>query len=312
MLKFIKSRPYEGELGFGKTVTTSGRLMHSDGTFNVVRESNSNWHNVYFQLMIMNWGRFFLLMLISFGILNTIFALLYCVAGVENLNGIEPGTWKDNFTNAFFFSSQTLTTVGYGHISPHTFTTSLIASFESFTGLLIFALISGLLYGRFSRPDAKIIFSEKMIIAPHRGGHGLMFRMGNARKSELIETDVQVLATMNQRNGNGVIEREYFPLALEYSKISFFSLSWTVVHYIDDQSPIWGLTQLELAEANAEFLVLVKGIDEANQQMVHTRHSYINSEMAWNAKFNPIIMKNDAGIPVVKLQHIGDYSTGIN
>ncbi len=150
----------------------------------------------------------------------------------------------------------------------------MIASFQSFLGLLTFALISGLLYGRFSRPQARVVFSEKMIVAPYQGTRGLMFRMGNARRSELIETEVQVLMAFNQRNEDGSLERKFYPLELEISKISFFSLSWTLVHPLNDKSPIFNFSPQELLDSNTEIMVLVKGTDETNQQQVHARHSY--------------------------------------
>jgi inward rectifier potassium channel len=309
MLNFKKIKPYDGEPGFGKTITTSGRLMLPDGSFNVIRESNNSWQNVYFHLMTMPWGQFIGLMLVAFGVLNSMFALLYCMVGVEHFNGIKPGSFWENFASAFFFSSQTLTTVGYGHISPGSFITSLIASFESFAGLLTFALISGLLYGRFSRPNAKVVFSDNMLVAPFKDGKGLMFRMGNIRRSELIEAEVQIIASINEANPEtGVLERRYFGVVPEYTKISFFSMSWTVVHPINDQSPLWGITQAQMESGNIEFMVLLKAIEEANQQMVHARHSYSASEIVWDAKFNPIMTKNEAGIPVVRLQHISDYT----
>lgn len=307
MARRILTRPYEGETGFGRTITTTDRLMHPDGSFNVEREPLKPLDNLYFHLMTIPWWQFFVAMLAAFGFLNSLFAGIYCLIGVQYLNGIQPGSPMHNFMNAFFFSSQTLTTVGYGHVSPGNLATSLAASAESFAGLLAFALISGLMYGRFSRPSAKIVFSENMLVAPYKGSQGLMFRMVNSRRSELIETEVQMILTLNQRTEDGTLERRYFALPAEVAKISFFSLSWTVVHAIDEKSPIWGFSEQELVDAMAEVLVLVKGIEEANHQMVFTRRSYVATEIVWNARFKPAIGRNAKGIPYVISSHIGEY-----
>lgn len=310
MVKFprrIFNRPLERELGFGKNVTTEGRMMNPDGSFNVERQGMSRWDDVYFSLVTMPRGSFLLLVVVSFLVLNFMFTCLYLFVGTDQLSGVPPGDFWDNFLQLYFFSTQTITTTGYGHISPSGFAANVIASFESFSGLLAFALISGLLYGRFSRSTAKIVFSENLLVSPYRGGKGMMFRMGNARKSELIETEVQVILAMNQTGEGGTIFRQFYELPLEISKISFFSLSWTVVHGITKSSPLYGFSHEELLESNAEILVLVKGTDEANQQVVHARRSYIASEFIWNAQFKPVISQNQYGLPRVLLRELGAY-----
>ena len=309
LIRKIKSKPFDQELGFGRVATTEGRLMNPDGSFNVVRQHVSLWDNTYYHLITMSWGWFLGFIFICFVLMNCFFSLVYCLIGIEHLTGIKPGAFSQNFTQAYFFSSQTLTTVGYGHISPNGLLTNMIASFESFLGLLTFALISGLLYGRFSRPQAKIVFSEKMIVAPYQAIRGLMFRMGNARRSELIETEAQVLMALNQRSEEGGLERKFYPLELEISKISFFSLSWTLVHPLNDKSPIFNFSPQELLDANAEVMVLVKGIDETNQQQVHARHSYTADEIVWNARFRPVIARTDKGVPHLMTRRIGEYET---
>lgn len=307
LIRKIKSKPLERELGFGRSATTEGRLMNPDGSFNVVRQHLNLLDNTYHHLITMPWWRFMGIVLLSFVLMNCMFSLLYCLIGIEHLEGTSPGSFFENFAQAYFFSSQTLTTVGYGHISPSGLIANILASFESFLGLLTFALISGLLYGRFSRPEAKIVFSERMIAAPYRDGRGLMFRMANARRSELIETEVQVLLAFNQRNEQGTLERKFFPLELEISKISFFSLSWTLVHALNEKSPIFNFSHQDLLDANAEVMVLVKGIDETDQQQVHARRSYTAEEMVWNARFRPIIGQNEKGIPHLMTHQIGAY-----
>lgn len=309
MLKHIFNRNSERELGFGSTATTQGRLMNHDGSLNARRAGSSHADNVYHYLVTMPWGLFTVLIFLFFGVLNVGFALLYTAIGVEHISGIEPGGPLHNFMESFFFSTQTLTTVGYGRVSPMGVATNLVASFESLFGLLSFALISGVLYGRFSRPTARILFSEKMLRAPYGEGHALMFRMANGRKSELIETEVSLLVALNQQDpsGNSMVIRRFHSLEVEISKIPFFTLSWTIVHPLNEKSPLRDFTEKDLETANAEFLVLVKGVDDTYIQQVHARHSYISGELAWDAKFSPIIGKDRRGRPEILLKKLGDF-----
>ena len=314
MLNFTKAfprrvarNPVDQELGFGKNLTTQGRMMNPDGSFNVQRDPNGLWDNTYYHLMTISWGMFFFGVFCGYILINLVFATLYLLVGVDELTGMKDGGTMENLMTAFYFSTQTLTTVGYGAISPHGFTANLLASLESFIGLLSFALISGLLYGRFSRPKAKIIFSKNLLVSPFQEGQAMMFRMTNTRRSELIETEVKALVAINQTDDSGNVFRAFFPMPLQVDKISFFSLSWTLVHAINDDSPFFGFSEEDLLESNAEVLVLVKGTDEANQQLVHTRISYTAEEVVWNARFKPVIRRNKRGIPQVITQMIGDY-----
>lgn len=309
MFRNISNRSQAVELGFGKNIATTGRMMNADGSFNVVRQRISIWDNTYYYLITMRWAWFFLLILAAYILLNAIFALAYCWIGIGSLQGIEPGEPFHNFMQAYFFSTQTLTTVGYGRVNPDGLTANVLAALESFTGLLAFALISGILYGRFSRPKAKIVFSENMLVSPYRDGQAMMFRMGNVRKSELIETEVQMLIALNQPDDNGNLVRRFFPLEVEIAKVTFFSLSWTIVHALTDKSPIYGFTEKDLLESNAEFLILVKSTDETYQQLVHARRSYIASEVIWNARFKPVIGRDIRGLPFVSNQQIGEFDS---
>jgi inward rectifier potassium channel len=161
---------------------------------------------------------------------------------------------------------------------------NVIVSFESLVGLLGFAFAAGLLFARFSRPTARILFSKYAIIAPYRGITAFEFRIANSRKNQIIELGAKVLFARFE-NVDGVSVRRFYGLDLERSKVIFFPLSWTVVHPIDESSPLYGLTADDLQKSNAEFLILLTGIDETFSQSVHTRSSYRADEVVWNAKF---------------------------
>ncbi len=282
-------------------------MMNADGSFNVVRQSISPWDNAYYYLVTIPWWQFLLSVSAVYAVLNLLFAFLYVLVGVDGLDGMEHHDWEHRFLDAFFFSAQTLTTVGYGRISPVSVGTNIIAAIEAFTGLLGFAIVSGLMYGRFSRPKARVVFSEHILLSPFREGNALMFRMVNARRSELIETEVQVIMSVNQPGEDGKMVRRFYPLPLELSKISFFSLSWTVVHALNEQSPAWGFSQQDFRDANMEILILVKSTEEANNQQVHARYSYTAEDLVWNARFTPIIGRTRNGMPVVYTRQVNDY-----
>jgi inward rectifier potassium channel len=299
----------QSELGFGRHISSQGRLINPDGKFNVLRHRNALSDNIYYRLVTMPSWLFFLLTLLVFGLINSIFATTYILSGDKQLSGMPHDSFLSSWLHAFFFSTQTLTTVGYGHISPDGRLASFIASFESFLGLLLFALISGLLYGRFSRPMAKLVFSDRALIAPFKSGQALMFRMVNPRTSELLETEAKVMLAISQTDETtGEAARRFFSLDLEISKIAFFPLSWTIVHPISEDSPIFGLSQEQLKEANAEVMVLVAGTDESTEQIVHARRSYIAEEIVWNARFSPMMSKTkDLTRTVIHTRKVSDH-----
>lgn len=286
------------ELGFGSSARgKSTRSVNKDGSFNVRRTGLSffqNWH-IYHSLIEMSWLKFAIITLSFYTIINILFAGLYVMVGVQHLVGVIGNTATEKFWEAFFFSAQTLTTVGYGRISPEGFVTSMIAAIESMVGLMGFALITGILYGKFSRPTAKIIFSNKAIIAPYKDINAFEFRIVNERKNQLIEVEVQALLSMNKLvDGNR--KSLFLDLPLETKRVNFFPLTWTLVHPIDDASPIFELSAEELIEADAEIIILIKAYDDSFSQHVYRRFSYIASEIVWGAKFNVIYKNEDDGM----------------
>ncbi|MCB0846498.1 MAG: hypothetical protein KDE26_24785 [Bacteroidetes bacterium] len=300
------------DLGFGTRISRSNkRLINKDGSFNVRRVGGGiGAINPYQFLITISWTQFLLLVVGFYGLLNTLFASLYLLVGVESLSAApygDPATlkyWIESFLHAFFFSVQTLTTVGYGSVSPVGFWSNLIASIEAFTGLMIFALATGVFFGRFSKASAKIAYSQSAIIAPFHDINGFMFRIVNRRQNQLIELDVQVVLMLYEQI-DGEIRQKYFRLELERSYVAMFPLTWTVVHPIDAKSPLYRKSKEELMNMNAEFLVMLKGYDDTFDQVVHSRNSYKCHEIEWGKKFIPIYQTDEKnGMVIVEVDKI--------
>ncbi len=286
----------ESDLGFGAKDHVKGRRgLNKDGSFNVIREGVPlvNSFETYHRLISMSWMKFNVLVLSFYLVANLLFACIYLLVGMDGLQGIVAHSFKDNFYEAFFFSAQTLTTVGYGRISPIGHAAGAVAAVESMMGLLGFALATGVLYGRFSRPEARIKYSENALIAPYKKITALMFRIVNERKNQLIE--VESALSISMRDESNPKNRKFFNLKLELTKINFFPLSWTIVHPIDESSPLWGMTELEFQNSDIELISLIKAFDDTFSQTVYDRSSYKYHELVWGAKFIPMTEFTDKG-----------------
>jgi len=301
-----KKFKFDGYTGFGSGVNNQGdRLLNKDGSFNVKRSGQSLIERIspFHQLITMSWGHLFLLILGVFTGLNLIFTGIYYLIGLDELTGLVKKDSLGIFVEVFSFSAQTLTTVGYGRVNPVDELASLLASFEGLSGLMSFALLTGILYGRFSRPNAKLLFSESAVFAPFQNSIALMFRIANQRKNQLIECEANLLFNYHDKEtGN----RRFINIDLEYSKINALSLSWTIVHPIDEKSPMFGLSKAELQEMNPEIILMFKAYDDTYAQMIHTRHSYTYEEMIWGAKFIPMYKRAENGkVTELELNKIG-------
>lgn len=278
----------EGNTGFGVNSSyNAGRFVKKDGTINVQKQGIPVHQriSVYHTLLAVPRWKFIVFILISFISINILFASVYYLIGIDELGGINQGSALHNFGEAFFFSTQTFTTVGYGRISPSGFLTSAIAAIEALTGLLTFAVVTGLFYGRFSRPRAYLAFSDNAVIAPYKDITALMLRMAPYKNNQLTEVSVKVTVAMKE-NENGSTVNKFYTLDLEFSTINALALSWTVVHPIDDKSPFYNYTFNDILNAKAEFYVNVKGFDEAFSNTVVARTSYLASEIIPGAKFS--------------------------
>ncbi|MGO9242788.1 MAG: ion channel [Bryobacteraceae bacterium] len=292
------ANPQQPDFDPGLTQRYTGdlrRVINKDGSFNVLRRGvGLRDKGFYLHLMNSSWPWFLIQVGLAYTAVNACYAGIYYWIGVEHLTGASRQTPLDAFLSAFFFSVQTFTTVGYGHVSPHGLWTNVVAAFEAMTGLLGFALGTGLLYGRFSRPSAKIVFSRRMIAAPFGGGRALMFRIANGRPNVLMELEATVIL-MTVESGSGGLRRTYKAVRLDREKVFFLPLTWTLVHPIDDNSPVQGLGAEELKRMQAEFLILIKGFDETFSQSVYARHSYTWDEIEWGRRFLPAFHVTRAG-----------------
>lgn len=297
------------DLGFGTRVSQEirTRLLNRDGGFNVRRRGVSFFRSLalYHTLLTVSWPVFYAVLALSFLLFNTLFAFGYLLAGDNALAGITEAYFLGRMVDAFFFSVQTSTTIGYGHIFPQTMTANILASVEVMVSLLGFALATGLLFARVSRPNAHIIFSRSAIIAPYRGITALEFRIANERRNELIEVEVTVVLSRVEVGPRGK-SRKFYELSLERQGVIFFPLSWTIVHPITRDSPLYGVAPGEFLQSDPEVLILLTGTDETFSQKVHARTSYKGDEVIWGARFVDIFEDGKEGVLSVNLEKIHD------
>ena len=289
------------DLGFGTLAkSNNAKLINKDGSFNVRRKGlkfKDSFHFYHYLITAPIW-KFSLIIFLYFGIVNIIFTSIFLIIGTNHIGGIIANNKWERLYETFFFSAQTLTTVGYGRINPVGFSASFVASLESLIGLMGFAIITGLLYGRFSMPGTNILFSNNIIIAPYQNKNALMFRMANLRKSQLIETEVQLVIAYNKKE-NDKQQRVFINLELERYKINFFPLTWTVVHPIDENSVLNNMSINDIIESQTEFTVLVKAFDDTFNQQVYSRYSYTHHDVVNGAKF--ILTHNAANDGVIEI-----------
>ena len=283
-------------------------VINPFGSFNVLRRG-TNWRDVnpYLHLVSISWTRFFGWGLLGYGLVKALFAAIYFLLGPGALkSGMVLDRVSDRYLQCFFFSSQTLTTVGFGAIAPASPAANIIAAFEALSGLLGFAVATGLLFGRVSRPSARIGFSRKALITPYQDGTSFQFRMVNRRANTLIEPAATVMLMTVDRAAGGS-KRDFTILKLERASVMLFPLTWTIVHPIDADSPLFGKTHEDLEALQAEFMVLIKAWDETFAQTVHQRFSYRYSELVWGGRFTPAFGVDGKGDLQVHVDKVGTY-----
>ncbi|MEP0777398.1 ion channel [Microcoleus sp. ZQ-A2] len=265
--------------------------------------SHSRWHDPYHLLLRIDWPQFFLLTAIFYIVTNALFALLY-LAGGDCIKNARPGSFLD----AFFFSVQTMATIGYGAMYPQTDYANLLVSIEALVGLLGVAMATGLMFARFSRPTARVLFSRVAVITPHNGLPTLMLRVANERRNQILEAQIGLSLLRDEVTMEGLSIRRFYDLKLLRSQTRTFALSWIVMHVIDEDSPLYGATPESLEEVQTDIVVTLTGIDETVSQTVHARHYYITDEILWNMRFVDIFSKKPDGRRVLDFNRFHDVT----
>lgn len=276
--------------------TRTQRVINPDGTYNVIKHgSKRGFRDIFKYMLEISWIRFFLILFGGYIGMNLIFTTIYYLFGYHHISGIDPaGTHP--FIQTFFFSIQTFTTVGYGGMAPVGVPAQSVATVEAFVGFLSFSLATGLAYGRFSRPNSKIIFSKHVLFSTYQDGYSIKLKLANERDNVLLEVTAKIILTLDYVLPNGEVGKSYYNLPLEIDRVELLPFTWTLVHKIDAESPFWDKDEATIRALNPEFLVLIKGFDETFSQHVHTKQSFVTENMIWGKQFTKIFAPNELGI----------------
>lgn len=284
------------------------RAINPDGSYNMERKTGRLMGNFYLYNWLINtsWTKFWIAAVVYYTVMNFIFAMIYYVIGTESLGGMPPGTEWDKFLYCFFFSTESFTTVGFGGIHPISKFASGVAAIEAFTGLMTFALATGTLYGRFSRPFSKIKYSSNILIAPFQKGTGMQFMVVNEMSASMMEVEARVNISWLEQEGKKKV-RKYQQVKLEIDKIAMFPTSWVINHPIDEDSILYGKSLEQIKEMEVEVFVLLKGFDETFSQMIYSRQSYTEHQFIYGAKFQRPFEVNEKGKIALDLTKVGVY-----
>jgi inward rectifier potassium channel len=267
------------------------RMVGGGGRPNIVRLglTNRRFSDVYHRLLNLSWPRLVGVLSGAYIGANMVFALVYWLApdSLENGNG--------SYLDAFFFSVQTMATIGYGKLVPHSVFANFMVAAEAFLGLLALAMITGLLFAKFSKPTARVLWSRVAVISEREGVRSLMLRMANERGNQIVEAQLRLVLARNETTKEGEPVRRFHDLALMRERTAIFALTWTAVHPITPTSPLWDATPDGLRQIQAEIICSLMGIDETFSQTVHSRHSYVVDELKWDARFVDILGVQEDG-----------------
>jgi len=294
------------DTGFGNADNYGGRFINKDGSLNLLREGSSilNRFSIYQRMLSLPRWKFMGVIVLFFLIMNFLFTILYTLVGATQLVGMDAHDHWTTFKEMFYFSMQTFTTVGYGHISPEGDGANLVAGAEAMTGFLSFAIATGLIYGRFARPQCHLAFSNHALIGPHKEGSALMFRFATSKDNHIL-TNVEIRVTIAlkviEEGGEGMYQ--FYDLELERNKVDMLPMNWTVVHEINDKSPLAGYEEKDITAADVELYVLVTGFDDVYSSQVLKRTSYTYKEFKYNVKFVPMYRESPDGKTTIMEMH---------
>ncbi len=296
--------------------TPRWKILNKDGSFNLRRKGPKKFpiSDLYHYFLSASWGEFFLWVFILYMAINVEFATAYFFCGPDALGGIRDGTRLDRFVDCFFFSVQTIATIGYGRISPVNLIANILVTLEALLGMLCLATVTGLFYARFARPTSRILFSRPALITTLDGEKVLMMRIANERLNQIAEAKVGLSLVRTEVSKEGESFRKIYSLKLERDYSPVFALTWTLIHPIDAGSPFYQATLEDLERVGTEIFVSVSGVDETFSQNIHARYSYTPEDLVWGGRFKDIVHRQDDGKVLVDLQelHTLEKDTALN
>lgn len=299
------------DTGFGNNASNyGGRFINRDGSFNLRKEGISflNRFSIYHNLLTLPRWKFIGVLVVFYFVINLIYAFIYLAVGIDQLQGVIATAPWGKFKEAYFFSTETFTTVGYGRVNPVGDGANFVASIEAMSGFLSFALATGLMYGRFARPRAYLVFSEHALVSPYKEGTGLMFRFASYKDKHTL-TDVEIRVNVGlQIQENGETVYKYYDLKLERTRVESLPMNWTVVHPIDENSPLQGFGHEDMKSTDVEVYVLIRGFDDVYSNLVQQRTSYTYQEIKFNGKFVPMYRESDDGkTTILELHKLNEF-----
>jgi inward rectifier potassium channel len=300
------------DTGFGTRDNYGGRFINRDGSFNIRKEGQGFWQrfSIFHSMLNLPTWKFVVVILSFFLGINLLFTMIYLSFGADQFTGLISNNPWEEIKEIYFFSTQTFTTVGYGRVNPTGDGANFVASIEAMSGFISFAIVTGLIYGRFAKPTSYLVFSDHAVIAPYREGTGLMFRFASYKENHtLTDLDIRVNAALAvQENGQSVYK--FYDLALERSKVDSLPMNWTVVHPIDEKSPLIGFTEEDIKAADLEIYVLVRGFDDVFSNFVLRRTSYTYHEIQFNRKFVPMYRESEDGkTTILELHKLNEHKS---
>lgn len=246
--------------------------------------------DTYHFFLTTSWLNVILIYALGFVVTNLCFALAYW-----NMNGAISGGSGSSFEDAFFFSVQAISTIGFGVLTPNGLAANVLMTVETFVGLLGFALITGLTFAKFSRPTARVLFSKRALVGIHNGEPALMLRLANGRANQIFDAKITVHLLRDETTKEGMQLRRFHELQLVRRRTPVFALTWTAFHIIDAESPLFGMTAEKLIELNGQLIVVINGLDETFVQPIHPRGFYGPEAIAWNGRFVDMVSRDNSG-----------------
>lgn len=290
-------QPSGTDPGYGiKLGKNTRRVVDKNGN-TIVRRFGERFHptDVYHYLVTISWTKFFILTVTGYVVLNFLFAAAFLLIGADHINNADPLAPMDPFERSVFFSAQTLTTVGYGQLTPRGMWMSTAASLEALFGLILFGTVTGLSFSRFARIKPRLLFSREAVVAPHRDGcNALMVRTVNERQSVVMDADATMILVLQEMSADQPYRR-YHTLPLDVTHISTLALNWTLVHTIDTDSPLYGMDAASLRRQRAELIVVLSAFDDTVGQQFYSRTSYQASDVVFGRRFAPMFWTNGDG-----------------